>query len=60
VRVRITAVSFGRTGSSGKIGVTARQPFLGKLEWLKLETTKAKEAPEKKGPEKEETSPQQE
>lgn len=60
VRVRITAVSFGRTGSSGKIGVTARQPFLGKLEWLKLETTKAKEAPEKKGPGKEETSPQQE
>ena len=35
VRVRITAVSLGRAGSSGKIGVTARQPFLGKLEWLK-------------------------
>jgi len=60
VRVRITAVSFGRTGSSGKIGVTARQPFLGKLEWLKLETAKAKETPEKKGAQKEETSPQQE
>src|SRR5512136_2112823 len=60
VRVRITAVSFGRTGSSGKIGVTARQPFLGKLEWLKLETAKVKETPEKKGAEKEETSPQQE
>ena len=44
VRVRITAVSLGRAGSSGKIGVTARQPFLGKLEWLK-ETA---EAPEKK------------
>jgi DNA-directed RNA polymerase subunit E' len=44
VRVRITAVSLGRTGSSGKIGVTARQPFLGKLEWLK-ETA---EAPAKK------------
>ena len=28
VRVRITAVSLGRAGSSGKIGVTARQPFL--------------------------------
>jgi len=60
IRVRITAVSFGRTGSSGKIGVTARQPFLGKLEWLKLETAKAKETPEKKGAQKEETSPQQE
>ena len=35
VRVRITAVSLGRAGSSGKIGVTARQPFLGKLDWLK-------------------------
>ncbi len=35
VRVRITAVSMGRAGSSGKIGVTARQPFLGKLEWIK-------------------------
>jgi DNA-directed RNA polymerase subunit E' len=33
--VRITAVSLGRAGSSGKIGVTARQPFLGKLDWLK-------------------------
>jgi DNA-directed RNA polymerase subunit E' len=48
VRVRITAVSMGRAGSSGKIGVTARQPFLGKLEWLKLEASKAKEASEKK------------
>jgi len=37
VRVRITAVSLGRAGSSGKIGVTARQPFLGKLEWLKMD-----------------------
>jgi DNA-directed RNA polymerase subunit E' len=36
VRVRITAVSLGRAGSSGKIGVTARQPFLGKLEWLQM------------------------
>ncbi len=48
VRVRITAVSMGRAGSSGKIGVTARQPSLGKLEWLKLEATKGKEASEKK------------
>ncbi len=37
VRVRITAVSLGRIGSSGKIGVTARQPFLGKLDWLKID-----------------------
>jgi DNA-directed RNA polymerase subunit E' len=37
VRIRITAVSLGRAGSSGKIGVTARQPFLGKLEWLQMD-----------------------
>ncbi|MEM2098734.1 MAG: DNA-directed RNA polymerase [Candidatus Bathyarchaeia archaeon] len=40
VRVRITAVSLGRAGTSGKIGVTARQPFLGKLEWIKEEVAK--------------------
>lgn len=37
VRTRITAVSLARGGGSGKIGVTARQPFLGKLEWIKEE-----------------------
>jgi DNA-directed RNA polymerase subunit E' len=44
VRVRITAVSLGRAGSSGKIGVTARQPFLGKLEWLKQNIAQEKQA----------------
>ena len=50
VRVRITAVSLGRAGSSGKIGVTARQPSLGKLEWIILDTKnqKDKENKEKK------------
>ncbi len=53
IRVRITAVSLGRAGSSGKIGVTARQPFLGKLEWLPLDQGKGSaekpaEAKEKK------------
>ena len=42
VRVRITAVSLGRGGGSGKIGVTARQPFLGKLEWIKENLEKGK------------------
>ena len=51
VRVRITAVSLGRAGSSGKIGVTARQPFLGKLEWIKQDVAGLKEAPEKKASE---------
>ncbi|MCW4028186.1 MAG: DNA-directed RNA polymerase [Candidatus Bathyarchaeota archaeon] len=49
VRVRITAVSLGRAGSSGKIGVTARQPFLGKLEWLRMD--QAKDAAGEKKPE---------
>jgi DNA-directed RNA polymerase subunit E' len=52
VRVRITAVSLGRAGSSGKIGVTARQPFLGKLEWIETDLKKMKEAAEKKATEK--------
>jgi len=57
VRVRITAVSLGRAGSSGKIGVTARQPFLGKLEWIDYDLQKIKEAAEKRPAEKEETAP---
>jgi DNA-directed RNA polymerase subunit E' len=52
VRVRITAVSLGRAGSSGKIGVTGRQPFLGKLEWLK-ETAEKPEKKQAEGKEKE-------
>jgi DNA-directed RNA polymerase subunit E' len=57
VRVRVTAVSLGRGGGSGKIGVTARQPFLGKIEWITkdLEKTKSPEA-EKKRLEKPEES----
>jgi DNA-directed RNA polymerase subunit E' len=42
VRVRITAVSLARGGSSGKVGVTARQPFLGKLEWIKQDVERLK------------------
>lgn len=52
VRVRITAVSLGRAGSSGKIGVTARQPFLGKLEWIDTDIQKIKEQVEKRSAEK--------
>lgn len=52
VRVRITAVSLGRAGSSGKIGVTARQPFLGKLEWIEEEIKKLKGVEEKKSAKK--------
>jgi DNA-directed RNA polymerase subunit E' len=42
VRARITAVSLARGGGSGKIGVTARQPFLGKLDWIKEEVKRAR------------------
>jgi DNA-directed RNA polymerase subunit E' len=42
VRVRITAVSLARGGGSGKIGVTARQPFLGKLEWISEDVRKVR------------------
>jgi DNA-directed RNA polymerase subunit E' len=56
VRVRITAVSLGRAGSSGKIGVTARQPFLGKLDWIDYDTRQVKESVEKKSAEKENPS----
>jgi DNA-directed RNA polymerase subunit E' len=42
VRARITAVSLARGGGSGKIGITARQPFLGKLEWIREEVRKAR------------------
>jgi len=48
IRARITAVSLGKIGSSGKIGVTARQPFLGKLEWIEQEIKKIKGSVEKK------------
>ncbi len=53
VRARITAVSLGRGGGSGKVGITARQPFLGKLEWIESEVQKT-EAAVKEKPSKEE------
>jgi DNA-directed RNA polymerase subunit E' len=34
IRGRITVVSLGRGGSSGKIGMTLRQPFLGHIAWI--------------------------
>ena len=50
-RVRITAVSIGRGSSSGKIGVTARQPFLGKLEWIDEDLRKIRGEEPKEGEE---------
>jgi DNA-directed RNA polymerase subunit E' len=42
VRVRIIAVSFPRGGAGGKIGVTMRQPFLGRLEWIEEDVKRAR------------------
>ena len=47
IRARITAVSLARGGGSGKIGVTARQPFLGKIEWIREDVRKLKREAEK-------------
>ncbi len=52
VRARITAVSMGKAGSSGKIGVTARQPFLGKLEWIEKEVQKLEKTEQVQTPKK--------
>jgi DNA-directed RNA polymerase subunit E' len=57
VRVRITAVSLGKAGSSGKIGVTARQPLLGKLEWIEYDLQKTKEGTEKPAQKQEAPTP---
>jgi DNA-directed RNA polymerase subunit E' len=48
VRARITAVSLAKGGSSGKIGMTMRQPFLGKIEWIMEEVKKIHAPPKKK------------
>ena len=53
VRVRVTAVSIGRGGGSGKIGVTARQPFLGKIEWIRKDVEKIKTVVERGEPKNE-------
>ncbi|MEM2917232.1 MAG: DNA-directed RNA polymerase [Candidatus Bathyarchaeia archaeon] len=50
VRVRVTAISLKRGGGTGKIGVTSRQPFLGKIEWIKEEVEKLRKGPEKAKP----------
>lgn len=45
-RVRIVAVSFPRGRSGGKIGVTARQPMLGRLDWIAAEVAGEEEEEE--------------
>jgi DNA-directed RNA polymerase subunit E' len=55
VRAKIIAVSLG-TGRSGKLGLTMRQKFLGRPEWIEADVEKEyaeKEAKNKKQPEEE-------
>ena len=42
IRVRIVAFSLPKGVSAGKIGLTCRQPFLGKLEWIHDATKKSR------------------
>ena len=44
VRARVIAVSFPKGGSGGKIGITMRQPFLGKLDWIGEDVRKSRPA----------------
>lgn len=49
VRARIVSVGLSESGPRAtKIGLTMRQPFFGKLEWIKEDLLKIKKAPEVK------------
>jgi DNA-directed RNA polymerase subunit E' len=53
VRARIITVSLKNKFSDSKVGLTMRQPYLGKVEWLVEEKKQAKEGktlPKKEGP----------
>lgn len=47
VRTRIVAVSIDGGARSGKLGLTMRQPFLGKIDWIKEELAKLIESKRK-------------
>jgi DNA-directed RNA polymerase subunit E' len=44
VRARVVAVSYGGRRQALRVQLTMRQPYLGKLEWIKEETKKLAEA----------------
>lgn len=46
VRFRVVAVSLTH-GTTGKVGVTTRQPYLGKIEWIRENLEKAAPKPKK-------------
>jgi len=41
-------VSFPRGGMGGKIGITMRQPFLGKIDWVEQDVRRARGPKEEK------------
>jgi DNA-directed RNA polymerase subunit E' len=53
VRARIIAISLGEGSRRGKIGLTMRQPFLGRLDWFRKEEKEQKEVTEQKEPREE-------
>ncbi|WXG41161.1 MAG: DNA-directed RNA polymerase [Candidatus Freyarchaeum deiterrae] len=57
VRARIVAVSIGGGIRSGKLGLTMRQPFLGKIEWIEEEIHGLKEEVKEEGKEAKEAKP---
>jgi DNA-directed RNA polymerase subunit E' len=58
VRARIIAISLGEGSRRGKIGLTMRQPFLGKLDWFQQEEKTEAEGKEPKE-QKEQKEPQE-
>lgn len=57
VRARIVAVSIGGGIRSGKLGLTMREPFLGKIEWIEEEIHGLKEEVKEEGKEAKEAKP---
>jgi DNA-directed RNA polymerase subunit E' len=58
VRARIIAISLGEGSRRGKIGLTMRQPFLGRVDWFRQEEKEAAEGKESKE-QKEQKEPQE-
>ncbi len=56
VKARIVTVSIKQRIGDSKIGLTMRQPYLGKLEWIEESLKKQQEAPEKEESKKKDDS----
>jgi DNA-directed RNA polymerase subunit E' len=60
VLARIVTVSLKGDTSSSKVGLTMRQPFLGKADWAKIDEKAVKEGKGKKGKKEAEEKPKKE